>query len=333
SITAITKATERGTGLVRQLLTFARQTDVALESVNINSVIDEIARIVNETFPKTITLTVDLAQNLPTIVADSNQLHQSLLNLCLNAKDAMPQGGQLLITTQLRDGSSLRQRNSKAHEDSYVCISVSDTGSGMDEATLNRIFEPFFTTKRRGAGTGLGLAVVYGIVDSHRGFIDVYSEPGRGTTFRIYLPNPQGEVERTAAKAQRTANIPGGSETILVVEDEDMLLDLIKSTLETKGYTVLMARDGVEAVDVFREHHQAIAAVITDLGLPRLGGLESSLEMVSINPHVKVIFASGYLDPNIKADLNKARAKAFIQKPYDTDEILRRVRDVIDSKV
>jgi len=201
----------------------------------------------------------------------------------------------------------------------------------MDEATLNRIFEPFFTTKRRGAGTGLGLAVVYGIIDSLRGFIDVYSELGRGTTFRLYFLNPQGEVIHADNTPTLRADIPGGTETILVVEDEDMLLELLKSTLEAKGYRVLTARNGVEAVDVYREQYRGIAAVITDLGLPKLGGLESSMEMMSINPKLKVVFASGYLDPNIKTELRKAPASDFIQKPYDTDEVLLRVRSLIDS--
>ncbi|HEY4611840.1 MAG TPA: PAS domain S-box protein, partial [Bacteroidota bacterium] len=331
SIHAITKASERGTGLVRQLLTFARQTDVQLESVNVNVIIDEIARIVRETFPKTIALTLELAQNLPSIVADSTQMHQTLLNLCLNAKDALPHGGQLHITTDVKDGTRLRQHNSKAQDDTYVCISITDSGTGMDEATLNRIFEPFFTTKRRGAGTGLGLAVVYGIVDSHHGFIDVYSEVGRGTTFRLYFPNPQVNPSQPGSRLEQSEPVPGGSETILVVEDEDMLLELVKGTLEAKGYHVLSARDGVEAVDVYRQHHQTIAAVITDLGLPKLGGLESSLEMKTINPQIKVIFASGYLDPNIKTELQQAQAKGFIEKPYDPDEVLRRVRTVIDT--
>ncbi|HEX9829522.1 MAG TPA: PAS domain S-box protein, partial [Bacteroidota bacterium] len=331
SISAITKATERGTGLVRQLLTFARQTDVTLESVNVNEVVDEIARIVQETFPKAITLSLELAQTLPSIIADSNQLHQALLNLCLNAKDAMPQGGRLTITTEVMNGERVRYRLPKALDESYVCVSISDSGTGMDEATLNRIFEPFFTTKRRGAGTGLGLAVVYGIIDSLRGFIDVYSELGRGTTFRLYFLNPQGEVIHADNTPTLRADIPGGTETILVVEDEDMLLELLKSTLEAKGYRVLTARNGVEAVDVYREQYRGIAAVITDLGLPKLGGLESSMEMMSINPKLKVVFASGYLDPNIKTELRKAPASDFIQKPYDTDEVLLRVRSLIDS--
>ncbi|MGH2567661.1 MAG: PAS domain S-box protein, partial [Bacteroidota bacterium] len=261
SINAIAKAAERGTGLVRQLLTFARQTDVQLESVNINAIVEEVAKIMSETFPKSILLSLELAQQMPSIVADSNQLHQALLNLCLNAKDAMPNGGRLVISTEVVHGAHIRQRIPKAVEDSYIVLRVSDAGTGIDEGTLNRIFEPFFTTKRRGAGTGLGLAVVYGIVDSHRGFIDVASEVGRGTTFSLFFPYPLMNIQQTEQRSTARDDIRGGTETILVVEDEGMLLDLLQSTLQGKGYHVLAAHDGVEAVDLFKQHRHDIAVV------------------------------------------------------------------------
>ncbi|HXG38469.1 MAG TPA: PAS domain S-box protein [Bacteroidota bacterium] len=331
SIDAISKAAERGAGLVRQLLTFARQTDVQLESVHLNSIVEEVARMIRETFPKSITLSLDLVHHLPSIVADSTQLHQALLNLCLNAKDAMPTGGQLTIATEVVDGKKLRTRTAKAVEDSYVCLRVSDTGTGMDSATQSRIFEPFFTTKRRGGGTGLGLAVVYGIVDSHRGFIDVASEVGQGTTFRLYFPNPQVDVKQLEKTSQTYHDIPGGSETVLVVEDEEMLLELLRSVLEGKGYRVLAARDGVEAIDRYRQHEREIAAVISDVGLPKMSGVESCVELKKINPAVKIILASGYLDPAVKHELAKVEAKEFIQKPYNPDEVLRRLRAIIDS--
>ncbi len=331
SVDAILKASDRGTALVRQLLTFARQTDVQLESVNVNTVVEEVARIIRETFPKTILLSLELARHLPSIVADSNQLHQTLLNLCLNAKDAMSNGGHLHITTEVVEGRQIRKKLPKALEQSYVCISVADTGTGMDEATLHRIFEPFFTTKRRGAGTGLGLAVVYGIVDSHRGFIDVSSEVGRGTAFRLYFPNPHIPVQQSEHERSDRSDIKGGTETVLVVEDEDMLLELVRSTLEARGYHVLTARDGVEAVDLYKQHGQVIAAVVSDVGLPGLNGLESAAEIKRINPKARIILASGYLDPSLKDEMRKVDAKAFIEKPYDPDEVLRTVRNIIDS--
>jgi PAS domain S-box-containing protein len=331
SIDAITKAGERGAALVRQLLTFARQTDVQLESVHLNAIVEEVARIIRETFPKSISLSLELAHNLPSIIADSNQLHQVLLNLALNAKDAIPHTGQITIATEVVDGAKLRRQISKAVDESYVCLRISDTGTGMDAATLNRIFEPFFTTKRRGAGTGLGLAVVYGIVESHRGFIDVSSELGRGTTFRLYFPNPQVNIQKIQQASRTYQEIPGGSETVLVIEDEEMLIELLKSTLEAKGYHVLLARDGVEAVDLYRQYHHEIAVVLSDVGLPRLSGIELCRELKKINPAVKVALASGYLDQTMKQELATVDAKVFIQKPYNPDAVLRQVRAMIDS--
>jgi PAS domain S-box-containing protein len=331
SIDAITKAGERGAALVRQLLTFARQTDVQLESVHLNAIVEEVARIIRETFPKSISLSLELAHNLPSIIADSNQLHQVLLNLALNAKDAIPHTGQITLATEVVDGAKLRRQISKAVDESYVCLRISDTGTGMDAATLNRIFEPFFTTKRRGAGTGLGLAVVYGIVESHRGFIDVSSELGRGTTFRLYFPNPQVNIQKIQQASRTYQEIPGGSETVLVIEDEEMLIELLKSTLEAKGYHVLLARDGVEAVDLYRQYHHEIAVVLSDVGLPRLSGIELCRELKKINPAVKVALASGYLDQTMKQELATVDAKVFIQKPYNPDAVLRQVRAMIDS--
>ncbi len=331
SIDAITKAGERGAALVRQLLTFARQTDVQWESVHLNTIVEEVARIIRETFPKSISLSLELAHNLPSIVGDSNQLHQALLNLVLNAKDAISQTGQITLATEVVDGAKLRRHHAKAVDESYVCLRVSDTGTGMDAATLNRIFEPFFTTKRRGSGTGLGLAVVYGIVESHRGFIDVASEVGRGTTFRLYFPTPQINIQKIEEASQAYQEIPGGTETILVVEDEEMLLELLKSTLEAKGYHVVFAHDGVEAVDLYQQYQQEIAVVISDIGLPRLTGIELCRELKKINPSVKVALASGYLDQAMKQELASVDAKVFIQKPYNPDAVLRQVRAMIDS--
>ncbi len=332
SVDAITKAAQRGTSLVRQLLTFARQTDIQLESVNVNTVIEEVVRIVHETFPKSIIPSLELAQNLPSLIADSNQIHQALLNICLNAKDAMPNGGQLLVATEVVPGASLRPRLSKAVEESYLCIRITDTGHGMDEATLNRIFEPFFTTKRRSGGTGLGLSVVYGIVDSHRGFIDVTSSVGRGTTFRFYFPNPTVAVPPPAPKTTTQQEIPGGTETILVVEDETMLLELLQSTLEAKGYRVRAAQDGVEAVDIYKQYGREIAIVISDVGLPRLNGFETSAEIKKIDASAKILLASGYFEPSLKENMRTIGILAFVQKPYEPDEVLKTIRQILDGQ-
>lgn len=330
-VDVVKKAVQRGAGLVNQLLTFARKTDVTLESVNVNEVIIEFKKLVEETFPKTIVFTLELHDPIPTIIADHNQVHQALLNLCVNARDAMPKGGIVNISTSVVTKSSLEDRFTEAGDDTYVRISVADNGAGIDEHTRERIFEPFFTTKERGKGTGLGLAVVYGVVKSHRGFIDVESEVGSGTMFNMYFPIRTQSVEPFETIKSIESEVVGGNETILLVEDEEMILDLVKGLLENRGYRILTARDGVEAVEVYRQYSDEIALVMSDMGLPKLGGFEAFLEMKKAERKPKVIFASGYLDPQTKSEMFKAGVKNFVQKPYDPGEILRSIRDVLDS--
>ena len=329
SLEEIHKAVQRGAKLVQQLLTFARKTDVAFETVSVNATIEELIKMLVETFPKTISFALSLDKKIPSIIADANQLHQALLNLCLNARDAMPNGGTLSITTSTMENGPMRQRFPDANAQKYVCIAVTDTGLGMDEATRIRIFEPFFTTKERGKGTGLGLAVVYGIVKNHNGFIDVDSGVGKGAAFGLYLP----VVQKSPGAAEKEAQeeIKGGTETILLVEDEEVLLNLVKSLLEEKGYQVLAARDGGEAVDTYKHRQNEIALVFADMGLPILGGWEAFLKMKELNPKVKMIFASGYLDPSAKSELLKKGAKDFLQKPYEPERVLRRIRQVLDN--
>lgn len=337
SLDAINKAVRRGAGLVRQLLTFARKAEVQFQSVRINEIIEELAKLVRETFPETITLSLDLAESVPSIVADPNQLHQALLNLFINARDAMlipiatgSIGGTLTVKTETIPSRALVGRHPSALGEAYVCVTVRDSGIGMDEATRGRIFEPFFTTKGVGGGTGLGLSVVYGIVESHRGFIEVESEVKKGTAFRLFFPiQPQG-IERFEKEVGTTEKPPGGTETILVVEDEELLLDLLKTVLEGRGYRVLIARDGLEALDVFEQREKEIAIILMDIGLPKMSGWEVLRRMKDMNPKVRVILASGYIDPHSKSELLKAGAKHFIQKPYVLKEVLQRVREVID---
>lgn len=332
SLETIEKAVQRGANLVRQLLTFARKTDVMLESVNLNELILELCNLMKETFPKTITFSMDLAKQLPIVIADHNQIHQALLNICLNSRDAMPKGGTISFKTEILARSTVRDRFAEAEEERYIRLSVTDTGEGIDEGVLDRIFEPFFTTKGRGKGTGLGLAVVYGVVKSHRGYIDVKSTVGEGTTFDLYFPIPVGPYETVEVDQDQLEEIPGGNETILLVEDEEMLLDLLKSVFDTKGYTTLIATDGQEAVRLYKQKKDQIALVVTDLGLPKMGGLEEFLEIQKINRNAKVIFASGYVDPQFRSDMIKTGVQDFILKPYEPNEILKKVREAIDRK-
>ncbi len=331
SIEAITKAVHRGAELVKQLLTFARKSEVLVESVRVNDVVEELMQMLKETFPKTITYSSELEKALPTIQADRNQLYQALLNLCVNARDAMSSGGILSIVTQTIQRENILERFPDANDERYVHITVKDTGVGIDQATLSRIFEPFFTTKAQGKGTGLGLAVVYGVLQGHKGFIDVESEVGRGTAFHLYFP-VQHHIEPAGVPAVQYTEAPGGTETILVVEDEEQLLVLVQSLLESKGYTVLTAKDGEEAVERYRQAKDKIDLVLTDVGLPKLDGRGVFSQIKALNPQVRVIFASGYLEPDVKSEMFKAGVKDFVQKPYMPNEVLVKIREVLDKK-
>ncbi|MBI3189466.1 MAG: PAS domain S-box protein, partial [Ignavibacteriales bacterium] len=280
----ITQAAKRGAAVVKQLLTFARKTDVVTESLLVNDTVKEVSKFLSETIQKTIIISLDLDKNLPSIEADATQLHQVLMNLCVNARDAMPDGGTLTIKTFLEHGEKIQSKFPKAGTKKYVSLSVSDTGTGMDVATQRRIFEPFFTTKGVGKGTGLGLSLVFGIVESHNGFIDVHSELGKGTTFRLYFPLPQIKIKFEEPKEQTSEEIFSGNETILLVEDEEMLRDMATGILETKGYKVITAADGEEGVEQYQRHHKEILLVLSDLGLPKLSGFEAFKRMKEINP-------------------------------------------------
>jgi two-component system cell cycle sensor histidine kinase/response regulator CckA len=331
-------AVQRGADLVRQLLTFAHKSDPSFTSVNVNDTVVELANMLRQTFPKTVAVATELAAELPSITADSSQLHQALLNLCVNSRDAIlahSSGGSgagiLTISTRPVQGDLVRGKFAAAQARQYVSVSVGDTGCGMAEATREHIFEPFYTTKGLGKGTGLGLSVVYGVLNTHRGFVEVKSQKNVGTTFTLYFPVPDVKVEPAPPAAHDQRPAAHGSETILLVEDEELLADVLRSMLEEKGYRVLMAMDGQEGLEIFRDRISEIRLVLSDMGLPRLGGYEMFLKMMEEQPGVKVILASGYFDPNLKIDLINAGAKDFIQKPYVTEDVLKRIREVIDA--
>lgn len=329
-IEAIQKTVERGAALVRQLLTFARKTDIMLEAVDVNKTIRELASMISETFPKTISLTLQLGEDLPPVQMDHNQLHQALLNLCVNARDAMFGEGTLTVGTRLIQSTDLANRFPHAAEGGYLAIEVTDTGMGIEDSIKHKIFEPFFTTKEVGKGTGLGLSVVYGIIEGQKGFIDVQTTVGKGTTFMVYLPEA-GRPGPEALPSESPGTARGGSEKILVVEDEKMLIDLLKSMLETKGYEVLMAEDGVTAVSVFGEHHGTIQLVLMDIGLPQMSGWEALKHMKRIDPRVPVILASGYLGAEAHERSLQEGAHAYIAKPYVPEIVHSIVRGILDK--
>ncbi|HTP79094.1 MAG TPA: PAS domain S-box protein [Bacteroidota bacterium] len=331
AVAAITKAVQRGSGLVRQLLTFARKSESVIDLVDLNQLLGELSGMLIETFPKTIEFSVEPARDMPAIRADQSQIYQALLNLCVNARDAMPTGGTLVIRTFLETGLGVRKRISDAHSDSYVAVQISDSGVGMPENVRARIFEPFFTTKPAGKGTGLGLAVVYGAVKSFGGVIDVESEPGKGTSFTVYFPVPQENAQLQVDKAGGSDSTVGGTETVMVVEDEEAMKELLLTYLRDKGYSVLAAGDGKEALEIFSKHHREISLVFSDFGLPKMDGLSLFQRMREVNPSVRTIVATGFIDPEQKSEMLKKGVKDVIPKPYAIEDVLRRIRKIIDT--
>jgi two-component system, cell cycle sensor histidine kinase and response regulator CckA len=332
AVDTIVKAVERGKTLVQQILTFARKKETTFGAVNVNEVVMEIMTMIFETFPKTLTYGQNFDKSISYINADRSQLHQALLNLCVNARDAMPRGGVLTLTTRVVSGTILRNQYHDAYASSYVCVEVNDTGEGMTQVTQERIFEPFFTTKVQGKGTGLGLAVVFGVIQTHKGFIDVESVLGKGTTFRLYLPATQAAKPVSVKDEETLDKITGGTETILVVEDEEMLMMSLKIVLVEKGYNVITTGDGLAAVDMYKERKKEIALVLTDLGLPKMNGMDVCTQVKKINPNMRMIVATGFLDPGMKSEFLKAGIRHFLYKPYNLLEVLKLVREVLDEK-
>ena len=329
AIKVIKEAVERGAALVQQLLTSARQTEARLSSLDLNELIRELEKMLQATFPKMIAFDLRLDPMLPHIRADRSQIHQVLLNLSVNARDAMPNGGSITFETSLTPGSEVSEYFTGAELERYACIRVRDTGAGMSRQVKSHIFEPFYTTKERGKGTGLGLSVVYGVVNSHRGFVQVESEPNKGTTFSIYLPVEHVLEDFSENGAEQLAQRTSTAQTILLVEDEEMLRELGVTILEGEGYHVLAAKDGVEAVDLFQANSDNIGLVVCDLGLPRLGGRDAFMRMKEQKPGVRAIVASGYLEPNLRSEMLKAGVIDTIQKPYDFREMLEKIRSII----
>jgi two-component system, cell cycle sensor histidine kinase and response regulator CckA len=328
-VEVIKETVTRGTSLVRQLLAVARKSETQFERVEINGLLQGLQALLQETFPKTIDVFLRLEPALPTLTADPNQIHQAMLNLCLNSRDAMPEGGELLLKTQSISGIELRRRFQEARQDQYIRISVTDTGHGIDKAIKNRVFEPFFTTKSQGQGSGLGLSVVYGIVTNHGGFIDVASGQGRGTTFDIYLPVPSDVgpiIQTTEGDEERTPELSAvNAATLLFVEDETHQLNLMQKHLTAEGHKVLTAKDGAEAIQTYLRHKQEIDLVVLDLGLPKLNGWEAYKMMKEADPKVQVIFATGFVSPEIETHLEKGELSAVITKPYTPSDMRKKI--------
>jgi PAS domain S-box-containing protein len=322
-------AVNRGSNLVKQILTFARGSDGERSVIQPKALIQEMETIVKETFPKSIQMRVAMPNDLWTVLGDATQLHQVLLNLCVNARDAMSTGGILTMAAEnvLVDDHLLKvHRDAKAG--AHVLISVADTGTGMSKETLGRIFEPFFTTKDIGRGTGLGLSTVLGIIKGHGGFVDVYSEQGKGTQFKVYLPAiPSSETQRAERDRQ---HLPvGQGQTVLVIDDESSLREMAKSTLEAFGYKTLVASDGAEAVSLFAQHWTDVDIVICDMNMPFMDGTATIRSLQRINPEVKIIAVSGMMDSERGTAILNEQKIPYIEKPYTAEKLLKTLAEAL----
>lgn len=325
----IYRAAQRASGLVRQILTFSRKHEVRYAPFDLNAQVRELVALLTETFPRTIGIELHLADQLPPLLADQNQVQQILLNLCVNARDAMPAGGTITVSTRLRAGTEVPGASGVDPARTYLCLLVSDTGTGITPEVRARLFEPFFTTKPGTQGTGLGLAVIYGIVTSHKGFIEVESVPGAGSTFIAGLPlSVESQVVPELAPG---GEFPGGTETLLVVDDELSLRRLLEATFTIKGYKVVTAATGLEAIDLLSRTDRPLDAVLLDLNMPGANGLEVAKVARLTRPGVKVLVLTGNLNSDARAELLSIGLDDFVQKPYALDDVGRRLRTLLDG--
>lgn len=329
----ILKGTDRAARLVRHLLAFSRRQMLQFEHLDINEVIITITPLLKKTIRDDIELKIQASDNRLLVYADRIQLEQVLINLAANARDAMPNGGTLLIeTSQVRLDTSYTQRDSNITPGDYVVISVSDTGCGMDEKTKESIFDPFFTTKEFGKGTGLGLAIVHGIVSQHKGFINVYSEVGIGTTFRIYLPLDNTYVQTTVQDVQQQGADINGSGVILLADDEKMIRDICASALQEAGYEVLVAKDGEEVVSLFEANANRIDLLLLDVLMPKKNGRVAYEEIKCKRPDIKALFLSGYSQDLLMEHGNLLNGYVFVSKPISSHELLKKIHEVLSER-
>jgi PAS domain S-box-containing protein len=329
----IERAAERASELTQQLLTFSRRVESKLRPVNLNQEVGQVRKLLERTIPKMINIELHLDDDLMIVDADPAQVEQVLMNLGVNARDAMPEGGELKIETKnvILDREYTRMHPELSPGD-YVRLSFSDTGTGIEPKTLAHIFEPFYTTKTTGKGTGLGLSMVYGIVKNHGGHIVCHSEPGRGTIFRIYLPALKHGTGEEQQKAEEPMTGVGGTETILLVDDEESLRNLGEQILARFGYRVITAQDGESALSIYWERGQEISLVILDLIMPGMGGRQCLEEILRMDPDARVVIASGYAVNDTDSEVLDTLARGFIRKPYNVKRMLQKVREVLDGE-
>jgi signal transduction histidine kinase/ActR/RegA family two-component response regulator len=327
----ILKAADRAAGLTRQLLAFSRKQILAPRVLDVGAVIADLGSMLDRLIGEDIEMVIRMPESLGHVKIDPGQLDQVMMNLAVNARDAMPHGGRLVIeASNVRRESGPLVGTDEVPAGDYVMLAVTDSGCGMSREVLARVFEPFYTTKPIGQGTGLGLSMVYGIIRQSEGRITAYSEPGVGTTFKVYLPRVDDAQEVPAIPAVSRGSRQGLGETILVVEDEALVLGLITETLSEAGYRVLPARDGATALQVVATHDGDIHLALTDMIMPGMNGKEVALELGRLRPGLQVLYVSGYSDVGIVNDGCLDQGVMLLQKPFSQDELLERVRDLID---
>jgi len=325
----ILKCAERASTLTRQLLAFARRQVIEPVVLDLNTVVRDISRLMKKVSGEQVEVRTRLTEGIRPIFADRGQLEQVLLNLCLNSRDAMPGGGEFLVSTDAVAWEGERvEDHAVMPAGRYVLLAVADSGTGMDDATRKRAFEPYFTTKAPGKGTGLGLSMVYGIVKQNGGFVFLDTRPGKGTTFRIYFP--ASEAVSAEKEEKREAPVEGGTEMILLAEDEEAIRNLAERSLRGYGYDILAARDGAEAVALF-EAHPEISIAVLDVVMPRMGGKEALHAMRLLRPDLKALFTSGYSTDQIHESFVLLSGIEFLPKPYGPASLARRVREVLDK--
>jgi PAS domain S-box-containing protein len=331
-LTSLEKSAERGAGLVRQILAFARGVSGIPQLVQVKHLLRDTVSVIDETFPKNIELEEKIAADIWPVMANPTQIHQVLLNLCVNARDAMPSGGRLILRAENRVLDHLgAQEIEGASPGSWLVLHVEDTGTGIPPEALAHIWEPFFTTKGIGKGTGLGLSTVRGIVDNHKGFIELVTRPGKGTTFRVFLPAAEDTSKGESPGSANPIASRGNGQLILVVDDEKTIRDVAAATLNHFGYRVLVAMDGSEAVAMFATRSREIKLVITDISMPNLDGTILAGVVKKLNPEVKILAMSGHNSSTSSSQIRQF-ASAFLTKPFKTDDLLRTVYKLLNSE-
>jgi CheY-like chemotaxis protein len=332
NVDAIKNAAQKAASLIRQLLAFSRMQVIEPTVLDLNAVLAEMGKMLPRVIGEDIEVNIRPCMSLGWVKVDQSQIEQIILNLAANARDAMPQGGKLTIeTANVELDDNYCQRHAGVQPGRYAMLAVSDTGVGMDAQTQARIFEPFFTTKEFGKGTGLGLAMVYGAVKQSKGWIWVYSELGKGTTFKIYLPLVHEAIAaREIRKARRAA--PRGTETILLVEDQEGIRELTREFLEAGGYTVLEAREGSEALQIAERHQGTIDLLVTDIVMPKMGGCELARCLTARRPQMKTLYMSGYAEYAAAERGALDEKSVCLQKPFSRDTLLHKVREVLEGE-